>query len=320
MPSRTEINHDELSGRTTFWSVLRARYRWAAAGVLVIALGALVVAAVGGGSRAHASTSISCQPKSVTPPASVTDAYDRQALSLDPVMYLTLGNPGSGAQQDLSGNGHNGVYLPAGSNPAVTTLPNGDPAASFNGVNQYLQVPSSSALSVPETGCLSVQAWIKPGTLQFSHEEGTGYVYVLGKGTSAGTYEYAMRMYSKTNTESPVRPNRISAYAWNLSGGLGSGGYFQDPVTVNQWIMVTFVIDANSSSAWPSGYVSIYKDGALRDQVSLSQYDTKPGAGDAPFRAGSRDLEAYFQGAIGKVAVYDYVLSGANISAAYGAM
>jgi hypothetical protein len=66
--------------------------------------------------------------------------------------------------------------------------------------------------------------------------------------------------------------------------------------------------------------VSIYKDGALRDQVSLSQYDTKPGAGDAPFRVGTRDLEAYFQGGIGDVAIYNYVLSGADISAAYGAM
>jgi hypothetical protein len=320
MPSRAKINYDELGDRTTFQSVLRARYRWVLAGVLVIALGALVATVAVGGPRAHAGTSNTCQPKSVLPPASVTDAYDRRALSLDPVMYLTLGSPGSGAGQDLSGNGHNGVYLPAGSNPAVTTLPNGDPAASFNGVNQYLQVPSSSALSVPETGCLSVQAWMKPGTLQFSHEEGTGYVYVLGKGTSKGNYEYAMRMYSKTNTESPVRPNRISAYAWNLSGGLGSGGYFQDPVTVNQWIMVTFIIDANSSAAWPSGYVSIYKNGTLRDQVSLSQYNTKPGAAGAPFRVGTRDLEAYFQGAIGKVGVYDYVLSGANIAAAYDAM
>jgi Concanavalin A-like lectin/glucanases superfamily len=311
MSSRMETRHEELSKRSNF--------RWVVAAFLVIVVGALGLMGAKSGSRASASTADNCQPKSVTPPKSVTDAYDRRALALDPVAYLTVGSPASGAEQDLSGNGHNGVYLPAGSHPAVTTLPNGDPAASFNGVSQYLQVPSSSALTVPQTGCLSVQAWIQPKTLQFSHEEGTGYVYVLGKGTS-GKYEYAMRMYSKTNTESPVRPNRISAYAWNLSGGLGSGSYFQDPVVVNQWMMVTFVIDATKSSAWPAGYVSIYKDGTLRGQVSLSQYDTKPGASDAPFRVATRELESYFQGGIGKVAVYNYVLSGADISAAYGAM
>ena len=52
-----------------------------------------------------------------------------------------------------------------------------------------------------------------------------------------------MRMYSATNTEVPERPNRISGYVWNLAGGLGSGAYFQDPVKVNQWIMVTLVLD-----------------------------------------------------------------------------
>jgi hypothetical protein len=211
------------------------------------------------------------------------------------------------------------VYLPAGNHPAVATLPNGDPAASFNGVNQYVQVPSVSALSVSHTDCLTVQAWIAPGTLQFPHEQGTGYVYMLGKGTT-GKQEYALRMYSHSNTESPPRPNRISAYAFNLSGGLGSGSYFQDPVTVGQWMMVTFVIDDQASSAWPDGYVAIYKNAVLRGQVSLGQYDVKPQASDAPFRIGTRDLESYFQGAIGKVAVYGYVLSAADIARTYNAM
>ena len=61
-------------------------------------------------------------------------------------------------------------------------MPNGDMAADFNGRSQYAQVPSSEALSVTDTGCLTIEAWIMPTTLQFPHEEGTGYVYVLGKG------------------------------------------------------------------------------------------------------------------------------------------
>jgi hypothetical protein len=319
MSSKKETTHEDVSKGTTVRSFLRARSRWVLAAALIIAVAAVgVVASVHG--RASAGTTGTCQPKSVAPPAkSAADSYDSRALSLDPVAYLTMGNPASGAESDLSGNGHNGTYSPASSHPGVTKLPNGDPAASFNGTNQYLQVPSSSALSVPQTGCLSVQAWIQPGTLQFSHQEGTGYVYTMGKGTT-GSYEYAMRMYSKTNTESPVRPNRISGYAWNLSGGLGSGEYFQKPVTVNQWIMVTIIIDANASSKFPSGYVSIYRNGTSAGQVSLSQYNTKPKAGSAPFRVGTRDLESFFQGGVGKVAIYNYVLSGADISAAYGAM
>jgi hypothetical protein len=72
-------------------------------------------------------------------------------------------------------------------------------------------------------------------------------VYILGKGET-GKQEYALRIYSLVNTESPVRPNRISAYAFNLAGGLGSGAYFQDPVMGGSWIMVTFVIDDDPTS------------------------------------------------------------------------
>jgi hypothetical protein len=46
------------------------------------------------------------------------------------------------------------------------------------------------------------------------------------KGTD-GKQEYAMRMYSYSNSEKPPRPNRISAYVFNLAGGKGAGAYFQ---------------------------------------------------------------------------------------------
>jgi Concanavalin A-like lectin/glucanases superfamily len=287
------------------------------AGVLLA--GAVAWAATSLASITPSGAGESCSPRSVAPPKQVTDAYDRQVLSLGPVLYLTLAHPKSGTEEDLSGNGHNGTYYPAGHWPALARLPNGDPAASFNGVNQYLQVPSASVLSVPHTGCLTVEAWIRPGTLQFSHEEGTGYVYLLGKGVP-GKYEYALRMYSQSNAEIPERPNRISAYAFNLAGGLGSGSYFQGPVRVGNWMMVAFVIDRLRSSAWPHGYVAIYRDGVLSGQVSLSQYHVSPRASNAPLRVATRDLGAYFQGAIAKVAVYDYALSGADMAKTYGAM
>ena len=64
-------------------------------------------------------------------------------------------------------------------------------------------------------------------TLQFSDEEGSGYVYTMGKG-DPGAHEWYTRMYSEANAES--RPNRISGYAFNPAGGLGAGSYFEDTV------------------------------------------------------------------------------------------
>jgi hypothetical protein len=261
-----------------------------------------------------------CTPQSVGAPARITDHYDRQVLSLKPVLYLPLANPSSDTEPDLSGNHHTAFYEFGTQQPAVAKLPNGDLAAVFNGAGDYVEVPSSPSLSITDTGCLTVTAWIRPDVLQFPHEEGSGYVYILGKGVS-GKQEYALRMYSRANDETPPRPNRVSAYVFNLSGGEGSGAYFQGWMTPGEWIMATFVVDSRRSAAWPDGYIAIYKNGQRRGQrVSLSQFNVRPEASEAPFRIGTRDLESFFQGAIGKVAVYDSVLSDQQISATYEAM
>ncbi len=288
----------------------------ASMGSAFIAYGAPGARQAGAGVRQAAG---GCKPESARPPSSVKDSYDRKILSLAPVLYLTMANPSEGAEPDLSGNRHTGTYLPADDRPATVSLPNGDPAAAFNGNGQYLQVPSAGSLSVSHTGCLTVQAWVRPATLQFPREEGSGYVYILGKGT-AGKQEYALRMYSRTNTEVPERPNRVSAYVFNLAGGKGSGAYFQDRVKPNAWMMVTFVIDDNPSAAWPSGYVAIYKNDQLRGQVSISQFNVTPRSADAPLRIATRQLESFFKGAIGKVAIFDYVLSSEQVRAIYDAM
>jgi hypothetical protein len=299
-----------------------ARARWLGRNRLVAVSAAL--AAVGAGIVAIVVsvvpvTNCATPPASVSPPSGVTDAYDRQVLSFSPALYLTFAHPSSATEADLSGNSHAATYLPASNPPGQATLPNGDVAASFNGQSQYAQVPSSDALSITHTGCLTVEAWIRAATKQFPREEGTGYVYILGKGTT-NQYEYATRMYSAVNTETPVRPNRISGYVWNLSGGLGSGAYFQDKGVVGVWIMVTMVVDAQKTSSWPNGYVALYKNGVLRGKVSLNQYDVKPQASSAPFCIGTRNLDSYFDGAIGKVAVYDSALPQSDIAATYNAM
>ena len=136
---------------------------------------------------------------------SAPNAYDREVLDLRPTLYLTLGDRSAGSYSDWTGNGHEGKFFPPGRPPGVTTLPNRSLAATFNGAGQYLEVASSPSLSVTRTGCLTVEAWMRPSTLQFPREEGSGYVYVLGKG-SPGMEEYALRIYSRTNSENPPVP------------------------------------------------------------------------------------------------------------------
>jgi hypothetical protein len=202
--------------------------------------------------------------------------------------------------------------------PRTTTMPNGDPALLFNGRGQYASFADRAAFKVPTTGVLTVEYWMRPDALQFVDQEGSGYVYVLGKG-DAGKHEYYGRMYSKVNSES--RPNRISGYAFNPTGGLGAGSYFQDSVAAGQWIHVALVVDArDKSSKYPMGYTKIYKNGLLRDTDSLADYNITPRSSSAPFRLGTGYLNSFFQGAVGDVAFYNKELSATTLLAHYNAM
>jgi hypothetical protein len=238
---------------------------------------------------------------------------DDAVLQDRPVAYFTMGSTIRAPwEPDQTGSGFRAVRYPRGGLP-WTRMPNGDRASVLNGTNQYLEVASHPSLSVPTTGILMIEAWIRPDTLQFPAQEGSGYVHWAGKG-EANAHEYVLRMYSLSNTES--RPNRISAYAFNLSGGLGSGSYFQDPVAPGEWIHVAAAINTQAvSSTYPTGYVRIYKNGVLRDTTGLDQFGVVPSIGSAPLRIGTRDKRSYFQGAIGKFAIYDYELPPARLQA-----
>ncbi len=232
----------------------------------------------------------------------LAEAYDTAIMGAGPVAYLTLGG-GSAGIADRTGHGHNGVYQNA---PATSTFPDGSGATVFDGATQYIEIANSTSLSVPATGILAIEAWIRPDTLQFPHDEDTGYVHWLGKGV-AGQHEYVGRMYSFTNTETPPRPNRISGYAFNLAGGLGVGSYFEDTVVAGDWIHFVLVINTvNTDPTYTTGYTLVYKNGEQRDKDALSDLSIVPAHGTAPLRIGTRDLGSYFQGAIAKLAVYDY--------------
>ena len=246
------------------------------------------------------------------PSAYAASVYDTAVLADSPVGYWPIA-PGTTEDHTLSGM--DGMF--SGS-PGSTVLPNGDPAAVFNGIDQYFTIPDHDLLEVTTTGILTVEAWMRPDTLEFPDSEGSGYVHWMGKGT-AGQHSWVARMYNYTNTEN--RPNRISGYSFNLSGGLGAGSYFQDPVAAGEWIHYALVINTvDTSPVYPTGYTKIYKNGVLRDQDSLSGYSIIPGNGTAPMRVGTRDLSSFFQGAIGKVAVYNYELTGAQLAAHYDNM
>jgi hypothetical protein len=244
--------------------------------------------------------------------ADTLSSYDMTVLKHSPVAYWPLV---PNIPYDYSGHNLNGAF---NNSPSATIMPNSDKVSVFNGVNQYFTIDDNDYLEIVRTGILTIEAWLRPDTLQFEYEEGTGYVWWMGKGDTK-KQSWGARMYSYNNTEG--RLNRISGYAFNLAGGLGAGSYFQDTVTVGEWIYYTLTINTvNVSSTYPTGYTKIFKNAIQRDQDSLIGYSIIPKNSTAPMRIGTRQLESFFKGAIGKVAVFDYELNSNQIQIHFNCM
>jgi hypothetical protein len=245
-------------------------------------------------------------------------SYDATVLADKPSAYWTMGTPRSATEKDRTDHGHTGTYF---GRPAVTKLPNGDIAADFDGKTEYLQVKDAAALSTATKGVLTLEAWMRPDALTFPVEgDKMRYMHWMGKGES-NNHEYAARFYSLT--DNTKRRNRISGYQFNIDGGKGAGSYFQDKIHAGTWIHYVLVINANArSNDYPNGYVRIYRDGTRRDTTKLEYHGTVivPKRGKAPFRVGTRDLGTFFEGAIGKVAIYGKELSETHIKKHYEVM
>jgi hypothetical protein len=245
--------------------------------------------------------------------------YDCLVLSANPVAYWST------AGTDLTGHGHNGTLFNA---PGITSMPNGDGSLVFNGTSQYEEVPNAPDLSVPATGILALEAWLRPDVLDFGKTTGTGYVHWIGKREN-GQCEYVARMYGQHPTgEDSDRLNRISGYAFKLAGDKGAGSYYQAAsnwlIQAGEWIHYTLIINTkDTSAAYPTGYTKLYihrknSSGTIvtfQDKDALISYSVVPEAGTARLRIGTEDGSSFFQGSIGKVAVYNYEPGSAQLLA-----
>lgn len=253
-------------------------------------------------------------------------AYDTAVLKNHPVAYWAMSNAASGTEPDLAGNGHVGTYK-RGALKSVS-LPDGEKAADFNGTSQYLTVPSSRAFSIPTTGQLTWEAWIKPDRLQYA----SGYTDWMGKCQNySPTCEWEARIYSTANSQS--RCNRLSAYVFNLRAGLGSSADWQPHchlLHADQWL---YVVGEYQTKSQPPGChgpqvggINIWVNGVEWNQSDhlqtgcMSQYGITPKASTSPLNIGTMARDYWFPGAIGKVAIYNYLLSQAEISAHFTAM
>jgi hypothetical protein len=201
----------------------------------------------------------------------------------------------------------------------------GDPGAIANdpdtavtlhgaGSGDFVEIPDQpgAPFSQPtSTAGLTVEVWMRPDLLVFPGETSDPYIHWLGKGIPSN-YEWGFRFYSQ---DSPDRPNRISAYIWNPSGGEGAGAYFQDSLVPGVWIHVVACYEPGDLNTDPPTGVHIYRDGVHRlgppsPGTLYRTYGISPANGSAPVRLSARNnLNLTFAGGLDEVAIYPRVLS-----------
>lgn len=267
----------------------------------------------------------------------VSSTYDQTILGDHPVAFWDL-TAATGTETDLTGNGNTGTYL--GGQPSVSTMPNGDQVAVFNGSSEYLNIPSpaNASFSIPTTKYLTWEVWIHPDVLQFPHSDpATGeYVDVMGKCANySPTCEWESRMYNLNNAEN--RPDRMSAYVFNPTAGEGSAADWQ-PVSgliqAGEWLHIVgeYTTDPSltpancANGAQYPGAINIWVNGVLWDQAvhsptgCMGQFNVTPQANNSPVNIGTMATDTWFEGAIGKVAIYNYLLTQGQITNHYQSM
>jgi hypothetical protein len=127
----------------------------------------------------------------------------------------------------------------------------------------------------------------------------------------------------------------MSAYVFNPSAGLGSAADWQPTCglvvagtwyyVVGEYTTLSAPAECTNTTAYP-GSIDVWVDGVKWDQAQhnptgcMSQYSVVPKANGSPVNIGTMAMDTWFEGAIGKVAVYGYLLSQAQITAHYETM
>lgn len=255
---------------------------------------------------------IAAAPEAVeTRAATKADPYGEAVLADNPVGFWRFNDPVASLKAIASAGAVNGRYH---ARPSVIRGVAG-PARRFDGEASFVSIPNRQSWSQTATGSLTVEFWMRPDRLLFSREEGSGYVWILGKGAT-DQQEWGFRMYGSDNRESPPRENRIAFYAYSPAGGEGAGAYFQQPVTPGKWIYVVGELNRVG--------VSIYRNGIVEQEppsnaTLYASYHVEQEHGEAPVRVGTRDSKSFFSGAVDELAIYSHLLTPRQIRAHYRA-
>jgi len=186
-----------------------------------------------------------------------------------------------GEVRDSSGNGHDGHAQ----NGADTTADGYiGRAGDFDGVNDWVYVPDSSALDL--TGDMTVEAWINADTFQ-------RFGGIVGKYQSASANGFTLRL-------SPNAPYNTIDFC-DVTGST--------PLTAGQWYHVAAVMQGNTAMIYVNGVLDTSGTPPWTRQANWNPVSI---GGDFVYGGGR-----YFDGRIDDVWIYNRALSQEEINQTY---
>jgi glucose/arabinose dehydrogenase len=214
--------------------------------------------------------------------------YRAQVLGDGPVGYWRLGETGGTSAADETG-ANPGTYQ-AGPTLGVggALASNSNTAASFNGSNQYVDVPSSASLNL--TSAVTVEAWAKPAVMP-----GVGNTGTLAMKATDPPYSYWLQVTDNDRAKFGVGVGGVNR-------PISAGGV----VAPGSWYHLVGTYDGTTER--------LYVNGAL---VASQPLTGALGTVAGNFRIGTTRSSEWFNGAIDEVAVYNKALTPAQVQAHY---
>lgn len=228
--------------------------------------------------------------------ALTTQTLFAQVPSYVPTNGLVGYWPFKGNANDESGNGNNGTVN--GATLTTDRFGNSDSAYSFDGGDDFIQVPNSNSISI--TGDITMAAWVN--TIGYNNQN---YQTILSKRETYWTWEYSMNLSYHTNI---VHDTKLIA---SRALGMGNG---QQVWSTNSYI-------PNNWEYWiatiSNGQLKLYKNGVLDN---TQPFTLVPNNQNCPLLFGKNTLSdnsEQFLGIIDDIGIWNRALNQQEISNLY---
>jgi hypothetical protein len=204
----------------------------------------------------------------------------------NPAGYWRLGETSGATAVDSTG-GSNGSYVNGATlgAPSLLASDSGNAAARFDGVNDFVAIPNTTALSL--TSAVTVEAWVKPSAIPASG----AFATVVTK-AEAYSLQFNGPRLEFTIIQSGVR-HRVQAAA----GAVTSGNIYHVVGTYDGSTQRLYINGSQAASAGLTGAIS-----TNTNPVRIASWD---GSGE------------YLSGVVDEVAIYSTALSSARVANHY---